>query len=409
MQKIVEKNLYTNIERLSLHGCRWLGTEGEERARQTLLHDFEQLNLDHVYSEWFTCHNYFPKKYELSLLSPQRLHIPCKPLEYSDSSEVQGELVFLGELKPDDSNRKNRIDVDLEDKICLIVSDTPAFFISELANKGAVGVIVATEAPDNLIRNLAAKSYPPRFDNPVDWRAEIPGVTISKQDLYKILTLTYADKAIVRIEHSWESRLASTCNVVGVLEGHEDQSIVVGAHYDSQIDTPGVWDNLTGLSTLMELARICSSMNNRKRIFLVAFAAEEIGLWGSSFFVNKHEQELRKSCIGMLCLDAVSSAFPAQKSLWAKGFLKDFIVQKAFRLGFQINNVFEPEFSYSDYYPFMQKNISAAMIWEYPPIYPYYHTEKDVLEFIDPAKLWNMAEFYRKIIEEMDGEKTVLH
>lgn len=406
MEKLIQQNLYHIIQEFSKFGSRWLESEGEENTRQIILDVFENLTMDNVYCEWFQCHNYIPKEYYLRVLSPSRYEIRCEPLEYSKYSEVEGELVFLGEFKEEDVNTISKLETNLEGKICLIVSDTPAFFISELADKGAVGVIVATEAPDNLIRRLAAKSYPPNFDDPTRWKAEIPGVSISKQDLYRLLSLMSSGKVTVKIGHFWESKISRTCNIVGVVEGCVDESIVVGAHYDSQMKTVGVWDNLTGLSTLLELARVFSKVKNRKRMIFIAFAAEEIGLWGSAFFVKKNRRELREECNAMFCLDAISSAYPTERSLWVEGFLKDFIIESVERYGSKIDNIRGLNVSYSDYYPFVLENISAAMIWEYPPINPYYHTEKDLLRYISLDKLYFMGELYRKIVEDLDRRNS---
>lgn len=404
MQYVNPKNLLSVIQEISRSGSRWLDSLGERQARDFILSNFEACKINDVHLEWFTCHNYLAKEWSLEILSPLRLTIKCEPLEYSANSDIEGELIFIGELREDsDPDSLPISDMNLKGKICLMVSDTPAFYIPLLIDKGANGVIVATEAPDNLIRMLAAKSYPPNLTDPLKWKAEIPGVSISKQDLYRILSLMSLGRVYVKLRHYGESRLAQTCNIVGIVEGRSDECLVVGAHYDSQMKTIGVWDNLTGISILIELARIISKKEHRRRIIFVAFGAEEIGLWGSTVFVEKHKNELKEKCKAMLCLDAVSSAFPAEKSLWAKNELKEVILQISRKYGHEITNVREPSLSYSDYYPFIAEGIPAAMLWEYPPINPYYHTEKDILRYIDINKLSVIGELHKKIIEEIDS------
>lgn len=376
---------------------------GERQAREFILSSFESFRMDNVDLEWFSCHNYLPKEYSLEITSPIELSIRCEPLEYSGDSSAEGELVFIGELKEDSEVEfLSKPSVDLEEKICLMVSDTPAFYIPTLIEKGAIGIIVATESPDNLIRMLAAKSYPPNLEDPLKWKVNIPGVTISKQDLYRILSLMSLGKVYLKLKHFGGSEVTQTCNVVGVLEGRTDEVIVVGAHYDSQMKTLGVWDNLTGVSILIELTKIFSRRKNRKRMMFVAFGAEEIGLWGSTFFVEKHKKELKEKCSVMFCLDAVSSAFPADRSLWAKDNLREVILEICKKYNQPISNIREPNLSYSDYYPFIVEGIPAAMIWEYPPINPYYHTEKDTLRYVNIDKLCTMGKLHKKIIEEID-------
>ena len=95
-------------------------------------------------------------------------------------------------------------------------------------------------------------------------------------------------------------------NVIGGLPGGDpklkDQWIVVGAHYDhlglggrnslapsltGQIHH-GADDNASGTAGVMELARIAerNPQSWRRSVLFMAFAGEEIGLLGSSWFVN---------------------------------------------------------------------------------------------------------------------------
>lgn len=77
-------------------------------------------------------------------------------------------------------------------------------------------------------------------------------------------------------------------NIVGRIDGHCDSMIVIGAHYDhlGVIDHriyPGADDNASGTAALIELARnlVSNGSTPRYTILLVAFDAEEPGLYGS--------------------------------------------------------------------------------------------------------------------------------
>jgi Zn-dependent M28 family amino/carboxypeptidase len=52
-------------------------------------------------------------------------------------------------------------------------------------------------------------------------------------------------------------------------------SIVIGAHYDTVIDTPGADDNASGVAGLLELARLLRGYPNERTIQFVAFTLEE--------------------------------------------------------------------------------------------------------------------------------------
>ncbi|MFQ4144127.1 M28 family peptidase [Chlorogloeopsis sp. ULAP02] len=67
--------------------------------------------------------------------------------------------------------------------------------------------------------------------------------------------------------------------------------ILIGAHYDAVPGTPGADDNATGVSVLLELARMFAIEPIRFPIRLVAFDMEEYGLLGSTEYVTKLRQE----------------------------------------------------------------------------------------------------------------------
>lgn len=114
-----------------------------------------------------------------------------------------------------------------------------------------------------------------------------------------------------------------TANVVGRVEGSDpklkDEAVLYSAHHDHLgIGTPddddptdtiynGAIDNASGSATVLELARVWSTMNPRpKRSILFAFvAAEEQGLLGSHYFAQHPAIPAGKIVMG-LNLDALN-------------------------------------------------------------------------------------------------------
>jgi hypothetical protein len=56
---------------------------------------------------------------------------------------------------------------------------------------------------------------------------------------------------------------------------HGDESVVVGAHYDTEHGTPGADDNASGVAAVMELARLLRDKKPDRTIRFVLFANEE--------------------------------------------------------------------------------------------------------------------------------------
>lgn len=123
---------------------------------------------------------------------------------------------------------------------------------------------------------------------------------------------------------SWHEQLdgnQEVTNIVGYIEGSDaklkDEFLVIGAHYDhvgytADGDTViynGADDNASGVSGIIELARLLLSNNQRpaRSILIVAFDAEEVGLVGSTKFVKNSPIPLDK-IKAMMSVDMIGRA-----------------------------------------------------------------------------------------------------
>lgn len=79
------------------------------------------------------------------------------------------------------------------------------------------------------------------------------------------------------VAQTYPVRGTSVANLEASIQGTERPSevVVVGAHYDSAIGTPGANDNATGVAVLLELARMLAGSEPERTIRLVAFVNEE--------------------------------------------------------------------------------------------------------------------------------------
>lgn len=105
-------------------------------------------------------------------------------------------------------------------------------------------------------------------------------------------------------------------NIVAVIQGTEvgAGTIVVGAHYDSvgqpfedgTAFAPGANDNASGVSALIEMARILSTRQYKATIMFVAFSAEEVGRRGSIEFARWLVGQ-NIELLGMINIDAIGN------------------------------------------------------------------------------------------------------
>jgi Zn-dependent M28 family amino/carboxypeptidase len=86
--------------------------------------------------------------------------------------------------------------------------------------------------------------------------------------------------------------------------GSEDSTIVLGAHLDSVPEGPGMVDNGSGSSSLLEIALVLARANYglKNKIVFGWWGAEELGLLGSRHYVReliKDEEEKAKIAMNM--------------------------------------------------------------------------------------------------------------
>ena len=263
------------------------------------------------------------------------------PIPFSGSGTLTGPVVFAGygitapEYHYDDYAR-----IDVRDKIVLVLGHEPqeqdrnsvfaganltrhASLTSKAVNAkqhGAKAIIVVTDFAhdkediaaatanedfaDSGIIALYASRHP--FEEALKARGE--DMAAVQHEIDADLRSRSAEIPQLRIDlNSDVVRTRKTIrNVIGALPGNDprlkDQWIVVGAHYDhlglggKNSLTPsligqihhGADDNASGTAGVMELARVAEIAPERwhRSVLFMAFAGEEIGLLGSSWFVN---------------------------------------------------------------------------------------------------------------------------
>ena len=76
-------------------------------------------------------------------------------------------------------------------------------------------------------------------------------------------------------------------NVIADIPGRDADHVVVGAHYDSVWHGPGAVDNASGVEGVRRIGEALAGRRLERGVRLVAFAAEEIKLTGSRYYVDE--------------------------------------------------------------------------------------------------------------------------
>jgi Zn-dependent M28 family amino/carboxypeptidase len=121
--------------------------------------------------------------------------------------------------------------------------------------------------------------------------------------------LSSLDPVAVHVTSSGQTTYVGTFNIVAeTLKGPASPVVVVGAHLDSVPAGPGINDDGTGTATLLALARIVAETDMFKddspaKLRLGWWGAEELGLLGSTFYVNdlknNHPEQLAEIALNL--------------------------------------------------------------------------------------------------------------
>lgn len=112
----------------------------------------------------------------------------------------------------------------------------------------------------------------------------------------------------------WRGTEYSSANIIATKTGKFDQTLIVGAHYDSVSErvcadtgdvSSGAGDNASGVGVMLEAAQVLSKYKTKGTIKFIAFGAEEVGLLGSQHYADQMTKKDIKKTVAMINLDSV--------------------------------------------------------------------------------------------------------
>jgi aminopeptidase YwaD len=196
----------------------------------------------------------------------------------------------------------------------------------DLKKKGATALI---------LYNTSSKDDELKFD-PKD-RSEmtgIPAIYVTKQTAQKYFSDASASLDI-KLKVDIGAKTRNGHNVIGYIDNGAPTTVILGAHFDhlgygedgnSMLRTGehlihnGADDNASGTAAMIELARMLkNSRLNKNNYLCIAFSGEELGLFGSKYFVENPTINL-SNVNYMINMDMVGRLNDSTKVLTIGGF-----------------------------------------------------------------------------------------
>jgi hypothetical protein len=410
MPALDQAALRRDVERLAALGPRFAGTEGETRGRELIRAELAAALPGAVHEEPFDHLAYRPEGASCQVLG-SGLDLPCAGLQSTAAGAVEAEAIYVGAGDeatiealehgteaatggpwPSDhgttANEPGRRIGTVAGRIAIVGSGVPMTVVPGLVERGVAGIVVIGGAPDGLVQHFTAAFYPPPLAPPWEGRVlPVPGVTVEAEAGERLLALLSTGPTRLRLEHRAAYEAATSANVVAEIPGTDPDAarVIVGAHYDTQLESPGAADNATGLAALLGIARVWARLRPLRTIELVAFGVEEPAAWGASHFVARRDPE---SIAAMVNLDALGPPIDATRTIVADPRLTTFAAESTAATGWQVEQQLDArDFPYADHAPFIAAGIPAAWIWRYPPPHPYYHSSGDTPRWVNFTRL----------------------
>jgi Zn-dependent M28 family amino/carboxypeptidase len=181
-------------------------------------------------------------------------------------------------------------------------------FVQKLANAeeaGAVGVILFNEGNPGLPgrENVIARSAEPHYPIPAVGASFAVG-----QELYDLFTSGQSPTVHLVVDATTHPRVQHNV-VADSTRGDPENVVVVGGHLDSVPAGPGINDNGSGVSAILEMAEEISELNMKPRnqLRFAFWGAEEAGLIGSSQYVAQLTAAEREDILLNLNFDMLAS------------------------------------------------------------------------------------------------------
>ena len=244
------------------------------------------------------------------------------------------------------------------------------------------------------------------------------------------------------VQHQeYETRSVKSANLIIEIPGNSlpDQIIIVGAHYDSVLGSPGANDNGSGVASLLEISRLLKGTKHARTIRFIAFTNEEPPFFlrqdmGSRVYASRSRNR-KENIVGMLSLETMgyysespySQDYPFPFSFFYPntanfiGFVGNIRSRHLVRLSlaaFRRTTQFPSEgtaapgwitgIGWSDHWSFWREGYRAIMITDTAFFrYDHYHTRQDTPEKINYERLARVTSGLAEVIVELANSKNL--
>jgi len=381
-----------HVEYLSSIGDRFVGTNGDKTAIEYVVRKFQELGLQVDKTE-IRVPSFQERGSSLSINKPVKRQFKVWAAYFSPATlpeGVTGQLDFLGDGEEEDYKGK-----DVKGKIVVLKEkgfESLKFWMGKYARlakiHGALGIVLihAMPWPYRCSLEIGNNNIKNRF-----FKEQVPVVTVSCTDGQDIMYQLGKGDAVGTLKVNTKVEEVSSFIIRGTLKGVEnpEERVSIIAHRDNGIP-PGANDNGSGTGTMLNIAECFSKRKPKRSIEFISSTAEEGVTAGAWQYVGAHADEM-KYIKALFDIDMIATGGPVNlvgTGIWPdrpplehSKELNKMVEDVAHELGYSLGHM-TAGWGVSESGRFIEKGVPSVWFWK--PDDPYYHTEFDSPERIEP-------------------------
>lgn len=401
--------IYANVERLCDLGSRFSGTKSERQARDLIRRKFKAYGLQNVRLATFDYLSWTRGEARLDVVHPFAHRLTSAlSLVYSPSTPPDGLRAEVLDVGMGTRAAFAAREGEIQDKFVMVSSDSPRGR-RRIHRREKYGRAVAAGAAGFLFVNHLPGMLAPTGSLRAGELAEIPALGLSHEDGFVIRrSLRDGNPVELEIQITNDTGPGQLSHVIGEVVGRTDnhrrgnQVVVVGAHYDGHDISQGAVDDASGTALVMELARIFAPLAGRLRrtVRFEAYAAEELGVLGSTRYVESMSDSEVATVAFMLNLDG--AALGSNRGLTLQGLeeLSPLFARFGREMGYPLNLSTRVNTA-SDHFPYLMRGVPTAFMGSRRPAAQgrgFGHTRADTLDKVDEVELRESAMLAARLV-----------
>lgn len=377
-------------------GSRFGGTEGEAKAAEFLAQTLRDYGLTNVQKTPFTYTGWRRGTVKLEITHPIQKEIPCITLPHSPPANIEATLVDMGDGAPEQFDLRAK---EIKDSIVMTTSVIqPAGVDRWLHRNEKHGrAILAGAKAFIFVNHYPAYGVVTGGIGEDGYASHIPGVGLSYEDgMFLQRLVARHGEVTLKLTSSDEVAEMTSWNITGDIAGTEeaDEIVMLGCHYDGHDISQGAQDPASGLVAVLESARVLAKYlpNPRCTIRFAFWGVEEIGLLGSTLYVQQNEAVMEKlrfyfnlDSAGAIDVKGIElNQWPELTPLF-----EQWRAQMAAEFGIR-----QSIFAHSDHFPFLKAGVVTGAVGNFAKVRTgrgYGHTAYDTLDKIDTRSLREAA------------------